>query len=98
MNREEKIEVQAEMDAFIEEMNRQGVSQEPDPNDVGLGDAVEFVLTKLGITQERYKAWRGLDECDCTERKHYLNKIFPNIDPFGIFTKNKPDRNSVDST
>jgi hypothetical protein len=42
----------------------------------GLGDVVEGVLTKFGVTQERYKEWFGLQECNCTKRKKYLNGLF----------------------
>ena len=87
MTNKEKLQTQAEMDRFLTEIKKVGVKDSPDKDTIGLGDAVESVLTRLGITQERYKAWRGLNECSCTERKHYLNKIFPSVDPFGWLSK-----------
>jgi hypothetical protein len=42
----------------------------------GLGDVIELTLNKFGITQERYKSWFGLEECDCEERKQWLNGLF----------------------
>ena len=42
----------------------------------GVGDVVEDVLTKFGITQERFKSWFNLHECNCTKRKAWLNKFF----------------------
>jgi hypothetical protein len=45
----------------------------------GLGDRVESALSSIGITQERYKAAKraiGLsDDCNCNERKEWLNKL-----------------------
>jgi hypothetical protein len=43
---------------------------------VGLGDIVEKALNKVGITEERFKKWFDLDECDCTKRKKWLNGFF----------------------
>jgi len=42
----------------------------------GLGDVVEEVLQKFGITEERFKEWFNLKECGCTERKKWLNGLF----------------------
>jgi len=52
----------------------QSVVHEP-----GLGDRVESMLTKLGITEERYvevKRKFGLPPvCNCAGRKEWLNKV-----------------------
>lgn len=45
----------------------------------GLGDWVELQLESIGITQERYMAFKqaaGLPpRCNCAQRKEYLNKL-----------------------
>ena len=43
----------------------------------GLGDLVENVLTKFGITQERVQKALGTKDCGCSRRKQFLNKLFP---------------------
>ena len=42
----------------------------------GLGDVVEGVLIRFGVTEERFKKWFNLRECNCSKRKQWLNKIF----------------------
>jgi len=74
-NETEKI--RAEMQPVIDELKAKGIDFNASESDiVGLGDVVESVLTKFGITQERFKAWFGLKECNCTERKKWLNNLF----------------------
>ena len=69
-------DVRPELDQLIEELKVKGIDKDTNPNNVtGLGDIVESTLTKLGITQERYKDFFGLEECGCTERKKWLNGI-----------------------
>jgi hypothetical protein len=63
----------------INELESKGVTFDTTQEDLqtrGLGDVVEGVLTKFGVTQERYKEWFGLQECNCTKRKKYLNGLF----------------------
>jgi hypothetical protein len=43
----------------------------------GLGDTLEKVFTKFGITEEFIKKSFGLKGCGCQKRKQFLNKIFP---------------------
>jgi hypothetical protein len=72
-------DIRIEMDRVISELKEKGVTlttNQQDLEQIGLGDVVESVLTKFGITQERYKSWFGLDECNCTERKEWLNNFF----------------------
>jgi hypothetical protein len=74
-NETEKI--RAEMQPVIDELKAKGIDFNASESDiVGLGDVVESVLTKFGITQDRFKAWFGLKECNCTERKKWLNNLF----------------------
>ena len=42
----------------------------------GLGDLVEYLLKKVGITEERVKRILGIKECGCKNRKDFLNKLF----------------------
>ena len=72
-------DVRTEMDQVINELESQGINFDTTNQDLqtrGLGDVVESTLTKFGITQERYKQWFGLQECNCTKRKKYLNGLF----------------------
>ena len=43
----------------------------------GLGDLVEDVLTKFGITSEKVEKALGVQDCGCNKRKQFLNKLFP---------------------
>tara|TARA_B100001939_G_C16677866_1_gene503074 strand:- start:110 stop:355 length:246 start_codon:yes stop_codon:yes gene_type:complete len=67
-----------EMDKVIRELEKRGVNVNSHmmQDTKGLGDVVEEVLTKFGITQDRFKKWFGLKECNCTKRKKWLNGLF----------------------
>lgn len=71
-------DIKEEMDVVITELEKLGVnpSSHLDPNVIGLGDVVENVLKTFGITEERFKEFFGLKECNCTKRKAYLNSLF----------------------
>ena len=45
----------------------------------GLGDTIERVLSKMGITSEKIERVFNVDEggCGCEKRKKFLNAIFP---------------------
>ena len=43
----------------------------------GLGDSVEKVFRKLGITEEWLSEAMGISGCGCAKRKKFLNVIFP---------------------
>jgi hypothetical protein len=81
MDDENKLENQLEKDCLliIEDLKKEGVDlcnyQDKDPE--GLGDLVEKVLKKFGITEDRVKAMTGLKDCGCDRRKEWLNKVFP---------------------
>ena len=69
-------DVRPEMDQVINELKSKGIDPNQNPQlTKGLGDVVESTLTKFGITQERYKQWFGLQECNCTERKKWFNGL-----------------------
>ncbi len=42
----------------------------------GLGDCVAAFLGRLGITEERYASWHGIElgECGCQRRREKLNR------------------------
>ena len=70
-------DIRQEMDQVINELKNKGIHETANPNETtGLGDVIESTLNKFGITQERYKSWFGLEECDCEERKKWLNGLF----------------------
>ncbi len=73
------MEKENDLDLVISELEKMGVKSNIDPvkfHTRGLGDIVESVLYRFGITQERYKEWFNLEECDCTKRKEWLNNFF----------------------
>jgi hypothetical protein len=73
------MNTEEELDNIILELESKGISHDIDPikfQTKGLGDVVESVLNKFGITQEKYKQWFHLEECDCTKRKKWLNNFF----------------------
>ena len=70
-------DVRPEINKVIEELESRGIDVNSHMKDTkGLGDVVEDVLTKFGITQERFKKWFNLKECGCTKRKKWLNGLF----------------------
>lgn len=63
----------------ISELEKQGVkvnSYKAPGHNEGLGDKVEEVLLKLGITEQKFKEFFNLKECNCTKRKKWLNGLF----------------------
>ena len=63
-------QIRHEMDLVINELNAKGINFNSKENEVtGLGDVVEETLTRFGITEERFKNWFGLKECNCSKRK-----------------------------
>ena len=65
-----------EIDNVIEELQKQGVEPEEIQEITGLGDLIEGALNKFGITEEKFKGWFNLKECNCSKRKAWLNSIF----------------------
>ena len=61
----------------MRDLKSQGVKLNTTESEMtGLGDVVEASLQKFGITEERFKKWFNLKECNCTERKKWLNNLF----------------------
>ena len=74
---DENTNIKGEMDDVIEALERKGINFNTSEDEyTGLGDAVESVLNTFGITQERFKAWFNLKECNCNKRKNWLNNLF----------------------
>ena len=71
MNNEEK----QELDKVIFNLEQQGVTPNNYEEVVGLGDMVGSTLKRLGITEERFKSWFNLRECNCSKRKKWLNNV-----------------------
>jgi hypothetical protein len=66
-----------ELDKVIADLESKGVTYSSDQlNITGLGDFVESTLKTFGITEERFKEWFNLNECNCTKRKKWLNNLF----------------------
>jgi len=56
-------DVRQEMDQVIKELQAKGIDPSITQEELerrGLGDVVEGMLNKFGITQERYKEWFNL--------------------------------------
>jgi len=68
--------IKNEMDEVINQLEKKGIKYNQGDDLTGLGDVVESVLTSMGITQERFKEWFNLKECNCTKRKKWLNNLF----------------------
>jgi hypothetical protein len=66
-------EEEKDLDAAMTEIQLQAQGAEVS----GLGDLVEGILTKFGITSEKVENALGVPECGCSKRKQFLNKLFP---------------------
>lgn len=71
-------DIRREMNIVIKELENRGINNISYTNadTKGLGDVVEEVLNKFGITEERFKQWFNLKECNCSKRKAWLNNLF----------------------
>lgn len=71
-------DVRKEMDDVIKALEQQGITKDSYTNSdtTGLGDVIENVLQTFGITEERFKEWFNLKECNCSKRKAWLNSLF----------------------
>jgi hypothetical protein len=74
---EDNDAIKKEMEPVIEELEKRGITFNTKENEYsGLGDALESTLSAFGITEERFKAWFNLKECNCNKRKKWLNNLF----------------------
>ena len=69
-------DVQKEIDRAIFTLEQQGITPHNSDDITGLGDVVEQTLKTLGVTEDRFKSWFNLDECNCDKRRQWLNKVF----------------------
>jgi len=77
MSQPDNEEIKDDMTPIIEELERQGVSfNSKEEEFTGLGDVLESTLQSFGITEDRFKAWFSLQECNCAKRKKWLNNLF----------------------
>jgi len=70
--------IKDEINNVIKELEENGIGSRTSLEELetrGLGDFIESTLEKFGVTQERFKEWFNLKECNCTKRKKYLNNI-----------------------
>lgn len=77
MSREENESIKQDMDKAIKALENMGIDKNSHVNDIiGLGDIVESALKSVGITEERFKQFFNLRECNCSKRKAWLNSLF----------------------
>ena len=73
----DKGQIHKEIEPVIKELEKKGVQfNSKEENFTGLGDVVEETLNKFGITEEKFKMWFKLKECNCSKRKKWLNNLF----------------------
>jgi len=70
-------EIKSDINKVIEDLEQRGINFNTDEKDVvGLGDVIEETLSKFGVTEDRFKEFFGLRECNCSKRKKWLNNLF----------------------
>jgi len=76
-DRAEQHKIKLEMQPVIDALESQGITHNTKEHELtGLGDVLESTLETFGITEERFKEFWGLKECNCTQRKKWLNGLF----------------------
>lgn len=63
-----------ELVPLIDELEKKGIKHNQ-YYEQGVGDVVEAALKAVGITEERFKDFWGLQECGCMGRKKWLNGV-----------------------
>ena len=77
MTEQSKAEIQKEMEPVIVALEKKGIQFNSTEDEfVGLGDIVESTLQSFGITEDKFKRWFNLKECNCTKSKKWLNNLF----------------------
>lgn len=78
VSKEDNDLIKKEMDVAISKLEEMGLDPNAHKNETieGLGDVIEYALQSVGITEDRFKAWFNLKECNCSKRKAYLNNLF----------------------
>jgi len=76
MDHNEKNKLKTEMNFIVNDLEKNGVKHNSTEEEMtGLGDVVEATLQKFGVTEERFKEFFGLKECNCSKRKQFLNNV-----------------------
>ena len=74
---EDNDAIKKEKEPVIEELEKHGITFNTRENEYnGLGDVLESTLSTFGITEEKFKSWFNLKECNCNKRKKWLNNLF----------------------
>jgi len=71
---------QKQLNEVVSKIEEEGINLENyEEKKEGLGDVINGVLSKLGITEEAVTKWSGLDKggCGCGKKQQFLNKILP---------------------
>lgn len=78
LSKEENNAIKQDMDKVISKLESMGIDKNAHVKGevVGLGDIVESALQSVGITEERFKEFFNLKECNCSKRKAWLNSLF----------------------
>jgi hypothetical protein len=73
-------DIRKEMNNVISKLEKKGINanshMDSNVDLVGLGDFIEQTLQSFGITEEKFKEWFNLKECNCSKRKAWLNNLF----------------------
>lgn len=69
-------QIRDDIGKVVEYLEGQGIKHNDSYDQIGVGDVVEAALKKFGVTEERFKKWFNLKECNCTKRKKFLNSLF----------------------
>lgn len=77
ISKEENNSIKKDIDTVINKLESMGIDKNAHIKNevVGLGDVVESALQSVGITEERFKQFFNLKECNCSKRKAWLNSI-----------------------
>ena len=70
------LELTKSADSAIQELKTEGIDLNQEAKSEGLGDTIQKVLSKFGITSEKVERIAGMKGCGCSERKQWFNKIF----------------------
>lgn len=64
-----------QLDDIIRELEVQGISMENYNSVEGLGDKVEAIIGKLGLSEDLVQSFFGIGGCGCQKRKKWLNSV-----------------------
>ena len=77
MTEPSKEDIHRQMEPVIVGLEKKGIQFNSREDEfTGLGDIVESTLKNFGITEEKFKLWFHLKECNCSKRKKWLNNLF----------------------